>query len=73
MSDQLQTVLKELMASIAGEGGGNVAHLLGELDRIRLEEADSLPPMLQHYLERRSYAKALDFFEGRDESDEPSC
>jgi hypothetical protein len=35
-----------------------------------LEQA---PPMLRHYIERRSYTKALDFLEGRDESGAPNC
>jgi len=29
--------------------------------------------MLRHYLEKRSYAKALDFLEGRDETAAPNC
>ena len=32
-----------------------------------------MPKMLRHYLVRRSYAKALDFLEGRDEAEEPGC
>ena len=31
------------------------------------------PPMLRHYLEKRSYAKALDFLEGRDGAAAPNC
>ena len=29
--------------------------------------------MLRHYLEKRSYTKALDFLEGRDEAAAPNC
>jgi hypothetical protein len=29
--------------------------------------------MLRHYLEKRRYAKALDFLEGRDETSEAAC
>ena len=35
---------------------------------------DDTPPMLRHYIEKRSYAKAIDFLEGRDEaSATPNC
>jgi hypothetical protein len=73
-TDTLHTALKELMTAIdSGDGDGLRAHL-AELDRQRDGLGDDAPPMLRHYLEKRSYAKAIDFLEGRDEaSATPNC
>ena len=73
-TESLHTTLKDLMSAIAqGDGDGLRQHLT-ELDRQRDALGDEAPAMLRHYLEKRSYAKAIDFLEGRDEaSATPNC
>ena len=73
-TDTLHATLKDLMTAIeSGDGDGLRAHL-AELDRQRDALGDDTPPMLRHYIEKRSYAKAIDFLEGRDEvSATPNC
>ena len=55
------------------EKNGSLADYLRKIDRLREELGDEAPPMLAHYLEKRSYVKALDFLEGRDETVKPNC
>ena len=73
-TDTLHATLKALMTAIeSGDGDGLRAHLV-ELDRQGDAFGDDTPPMLRHYIEKRSYAKAIDFLEGRDEaSATPNC
>lgn len=74
--DELHEVLSGMMAHIASgaenTGKSTLAQHLGEIDRMKAELDDQLP-MLLHYLDKRSYAKALEFLEGRDETTEPGC
>ena len=53
--------------------GETLTDLLHRIDSLSAEMDDDCPPMLQHYLEKRSYAKAVDFLEGRDETSAPNC
>lgn len=64
--------LIEAGQSAPGQGPGLVDHLQ-RLDRLKEELGGQAPPMLLHYLEKRSYAKALDFLEGRDGTLAPNC
>ena len=75
---ELHAALKSMMNVIAtGAGtstdGETLTDLLHRIDGISAELDDSCPPMLQHYLEKRSYAKAVDFLESRDENGTPNC
>ena len=71
--EQVHTTLQALMAAIDnGEGESIVTHLR-QLDELGQELGKETPPMLRHYLEKRSYTKALDFLEGRDEAAAPNC
>ena len=54
------------------QGPGLVNHLQ-RLDHLKEELGGQAPPMLLHYLEKRSYAKALDFLEGKDGTPAPNC
>ena len=73
LQDQLYSTLKEMMKAIdKGEGEAIVASL-GRIDEIGQRLGADAPPMLRHYIEKRSYSKALDFLEGRDESPAPNC
>ena len=37
---------------------------LNQIERLQQEVRTTAPPQLRHYLERRSYTKALDFLKG---------
>ena len=71
--DQLHTELQALMAAIDNREGESIAVHLRQLDELGQELSSEAPPMLRHYLEKRSYTKALDFLEGRDEAAAPNC
>ena len=71
--EQLHTELQALMAAIDNREGESIAAHLRQLDELGQELGKEAPPMLRHYLEKRSYTKALDFLEGRDEAAAPNC
>ena len=71
--DQLHTTLQALMTAIDNREGESIAVHLRQLDELGQELGEDTPPMLRHYLEKRSYTKALDFLEGRDEAAAPNC
>ena len=71
--DQLHTELQALMTAIDNGEGESIATHLRRLDELGQELGKEAPPMLRHYLEKRSYTKALDFLEGRDEAAAPNC
>ena len=54
-------------------GGATIADRLAAIDALTRELGPEDPAMLKHYLEKRSYEKALDFLEGCDEASEPGC
>ena len=64
----LHRTLKSLMAAIRSGDGEALRRDLAAVDRQREALGEEAPPMLRHYLERRSYEKALAFLEGGDES-----
>ncbi len=66
----LQRTLESLMAAIRSGDGEALRRDLAAVDRHRDALGEDAPPMLRHYLERRSYEKALAFLEGGDESPE---
>ena len=65
---ELHQALERLMAAVRSGDGEALRAGLAEVDRRRDALGDDAPPMLRHYLERRSYEKAIAFLEGRDES-----
>ena len=69
---ELRKALLNMFTSISNSGN-NVAELVLEVDRLSREVIPEAPPMLRHYLERRSYQKALDLIDGRDESEKAKC
>ena len=71
-AEQLRKALKEMLSAIEG-GGDDIAALVRNVDKRGQAVLEQAPPMLRHYIERRSYTKALDFLEGRDESGAPNC
>jgi hypothetical protein len=73
---ELHAVLNDMMASIAGggkQGGEDIARKLARIDDLGRELGTEAPPMLRHFLEKRSYAKALEFLEGADQPESPNC
>ena len=78
LQEELHQALSMMMKWIeigpgADEEGPSLADQLRSIDQLTEEMGSDIPPMLQHYLEKRSYTKALDFLEGRDETVAPSC
>lgn len=71
-AENLRNALKEMLDAIES-GGNNIADLVLNVDQRGQDVFEQAPPMLRHYIERRSYTKALDFLEGQDESGAPNC
>ena len=74
IEQQLREVLSEFIAASATRDAGKVAAALARITELQRKLGDEAPPMLRHYLERRSYQKALDFLNsGRPETETPQC
>ena len=69
---ELHASLQAMMEAIDTGQTGSIATHVQRIDELGQALGDETPPMLRHYLERRSYAKALDFLEGRDEARWPT-
>ncbi len=59
MEQEIKDSLIQLMNSIKQADGESIALGLGRLDNLLASGRGSLSPQLVHYLEGRSYAKAL--------------
>ena len=55
----LKTALESMFAHI--EQKKSIIEDLEQIERLQQEVGTAAPPQLRHYLERRSYTKALDF------------
>ena len=55
----LKTTLESMFEHIAQKE--SIIEDLEQIERFQQEFRTTTPPQLRHYLERRSYAKALDF------------
>lgn len=55
----LKESLESMFEHIAGRHG--MSEDLQQIERLQREIAPTAPSMLNHYLQRRSYTKALDF------------
>ncbi|MFW6354394.1 MAG: hypothetical protein ACOC3I_08425 [Verrucomicrobiota bacterium] len=62
MKKDLQTVLRAVVRP-AEAPGLSVAEALAQLDALARDPAADLDPHLRHYLQKRSYVKALAFVE----------
>ncbi len=64
---ELESALEAYFMAIASQKSANptslMPHIL-KLDELGAKLHSSAPPMLQHYLERKSYEKALKFIRG---------
>ena len=64
MENQVKEQLNLLMDSIRRSDGPAMAASMERLDALLAEGRDTLPPRLAHFLEKRSYAKALQLLDG---------
>ena len=69
----LRGITKEIDAGVKVPEKSSLAEQVRSIDRLKDQLGPDTSPMLLHYLEKRSYAKALDFLEGRDCSATPNC
>jgi len=74
IEQQLCEALAEFMSASATRDAAKIGAALTRIEGLRRQLGDGLHPMLRHYLERRSYQKALDFLNsGRPETETPQC
>ena len=71
--EELHQILEAMMPQLgtgSGEpdGGAPLADHVRRIDQLKEQLGEEAPAMLQHYLEKRSYANALDFLEGGGET-----
>ncbi len=70
----LKTTLESMFDNIAAKQ--SMIEDLQRIEQLHQEIAPTAPPMLNHYLQRRSYTKALEFLEQGfvvEETDRPDC
>lgn len=72
LEQRLREALVNFMRAAAEQG--DVGTALKRVTELQAQLGADAPPMLRHYLERRSYRKALDFLNsGRSETETPQC
>jgi hypothetical protein len=64
MDTEIHDALRGLNAGIAKDDGAAIAAQTARLDELLARHRGSLHPQLAHFLERRSYAKALAWLGG---------
>jgi len=70
---ELRDALADFMRA-ASEQRGDLAAVLQRIGELQRQLGPDSHPMLRHYLERRSYQKALDFLNsGEPETGKPQC
>jgi hypothetical protein len=72
MESRIKDTLILLLASIKSADGPAVAAAMEQLDGFLAESGPSLHPQLAHYLQNRSYAKALAWLGGESGFAQPS-
>jgi hypothetical protein len=74
VEQELRDALTRFMRAAAEKDGEAVATALARVTELQQRLGPDASPMLRHYLERRSYQKALDFLNsGRPETETPQC
>ncbi len=63
VEEQIKDTLVRLMDGIKGHGGAAISASLAEADSLLKERRGRIDPRLEHFLEKRSYSKALAWFE----------
>ncbi|HVU35479.1 MAG TPA: hypothetical protein VHE61_18720 [Opitutaceae bacterium] len=64
MQAQLKASLISLLSAIKASDGQGIATEMARLDDLLAQGRAGLPPQLVHFLENRSYAKALTYLGG---------
>lgn len=70
---EIRATLTALLSAIKTADGARVTTEIGRLDEIVAKERGNLHPQLAHFLERRSYAKALMFLGGETDIPAGAC
>ena len=73
MENQIKDALSRLLAAIEASDGKTIAGEMARLDDFLERGRAGLHPQLTHFLERRSYAKALQFLGGDSDIPAGSC
>lgn len=74
VEQELRDALASFMRAAAQKDKEAVATTLRRVTELQKQLGPDAPEMLRHYLERRSYQKALDFLNsGRPETEAPQC
>ena len=73
METQIKSSVVALMAAIKAGDSSIVADEMARLDEFAAQGRSSLHPQLLHFLERRSYAKALMFLGGETDIPVGAC
>ncbi|HXI83189.1 MAG TPA: hypothetical protein VNL17_03765 [Verrucomicrobiae bacterium] len=74
VEQELRETLAKFMRAVAEKNQSVVSATLARVTELQQQLGAEAPPMLVHYLERRSYQKALDFLNlGRSETEAPQC
>ena len=70
----LREALQQFMQTTSNRQAEQIAEALNRILQLEQQLGSDAPAMLRHYLERRSYQKALDFLNsGRPETETPQC
>jgi hypothetical protein len=70
----LRDALQQFMQTTSNRQPEQIAEALNRILQFEQQLGSDAPPMLRHYLERRSYQKALEFLDsGRPETETPQC
>ena len=67
--DNVTQQMEVALLVILGRAKGEIRPSLAFLDKVVKESSENLPPRLLHFLERRSYLKALAFLEEGEEAE----
>ena len=73
MEPQIKESLNSLMEAIKQGDGARISSEMGRLDEVLARGRADLHPQLVHFLERRSYAKALMFLGGETDIPVGAC
>jgi hypothetical protein len=74
VEQELREVLGTFMRAAAEKNQAAVAAALARVTELHQQLGSDAAPMLRHYLERRSYQKALDFLNSNhSETEAPQC
>ena len=74
VEQELRGALLQFMRMTSSRQSEQISEALNRILQLEQQLSPDAPPMLRHYLERRSYQKALDFLNsGLPETETPQC